>query len=163
MLKQLPTALKVDPNLAFVHSEVSEMHRYWHGLKSGSSIPFRQDVDPISAPRPLLPHMALVEVLEDERAEERRRRYRLRLVGTHITTALDRDFTGAIVDEIYSEADESFLSDAFGWVIEQQKPLRLTGTAEFAGKGWLSFEAVYLPLRQPCGAVKTILIGSVYS
>lgn len=139
------------------------MHRYWHGLKSERAIPCRRDVDPVSAPTSLLPYMALAEIFEDGSDLEQRRRYRWRLVGTHITTALDRDLTGAIVDEIYAEDDERIFSDALDWVIEEQKALRLTGTAQFAGKAWLGFEAVYLPLRQPCGSVNTVLTGSIFS
>lgn len=162
MLKPAPTAFKVDPDLEFIHPEISDMYEYWHGLKQNSPVPCRRDVDPVSAPRPLLPHMALAEIYRDGKDASQCRRYRWRLVGTHITTALGRDLTGGIIDEIYAEADKRLVSDTLDWVIERQQPMRTVGTAEFAGKEWLDFESVYLPLCQPCGTVNTVLLGTIF-
>jgi hypothetical protein len=163
MLNHSPNAMRVHSDLEFVHSEISGIHRYWHGLKSEWPIPCRRDIDPVSAPRSLLPYMALAEIVEDEDAVVQPRRYRWRLVGTHITAALGRDSTGGIVDEMYTKSEQRFFSEALDRTIGKQKPLRLTGSSEFAGKAWLEFEAVYLPLCQPCGAVNMILLGTIFS
>jgi hypothetical protein len=75
---------------------------------------------------------------------------------------LGRGLTGKIVDEIYGDEDRRTLSGALDWVSENKQPLRISGSAAFAGKDWLAFEAVYLPLGRPGSAIGTILIGSIF-
>ena len=100
-------------------------------------MPSRGDLDPLGLPPRLLPHLELVDVIHEPNL-----RLRWRLIGTHLTAAVERDATGQFFDECYSDNDLTTISAPFEWIVENMTPLHWTGTSGFAGKDWMNFESV---------------------
>jgi len=55
-------------------------------------MPSRRDVDPLAIPGYLLAHLELIDVFHHPEL-----RFRWRLIGTHVTTAVGRDQRGGIL------------------------------------------------------------------
>ena len=85
----------INADLSFVSKNIGQLHEYWRTKLNGRQMPARVDIDSIDIPK-LLPYVALIEVGWNPR------RFRWRLIGTHITTALGYDSTGFHFDERYS-------------------------------------------------------------
>ena len=144
-----------DMHLAFVCPHVSAIYNYWRSKAQGERLPGRPDIDPIDLGGSLR-YVVLVDV------EAAPRRYRYRLVGTHSTEMLDRDFTGRYLDEVYAPNDLQNVSDAFERVIRERAPIRYHGAASFAQKHYLQFEAAVMPLAGDGETVDMLLLGVCY-
>ena len=73
------------------------LFNYWNHKRAGKDVADRRDIDPTDMPPALLPHLALVEIFDDNRLK-------LRLAGTELVRQHGRDNTGKYVDE-YLRAD----------------------------------------------------------
>jgi hypothetical protein len=71
---------------------LKEGYAYWRRKAADRGMPRRADIDPTEIPR-LLPHVMLVDVLEDGR-------YRYRLIGTENERAHGINATGRCLDEV---------------------------------------------------------------
>lgn len=71
-----------------------EFYDYWRSLRGGRRMPARRDLDPLQMPRGYLPDLMLIEVAGAPR------RYRYRLVGTHVVEASGEDRTGRYFDDV---------------------------------------------------------------
>jgi hypothetical protein len=69
----------------------SELRDLWRRLKGARTVPSKTALG-AEVLRPWLPNILIVELLEQ--------RFRFRLVGTAIVTAIGRDLTGAYFDEV---------------------------------------------------------------
>ena len=145
-----------DPDLAFVNERLVEVIDYWHEIRSDRKMPAHGDMDVLDVPRHLLPHLELIEVLRDPDL-----RFRWRLIGTHVTTAVARDATGKYYDELYQGGDFDTVSGPFKWVAENAEPLRWYGTSGFVGKDWQAYEGVYLPMSDD-GEIVDMILGAVH-
>jgi len=76
-----------DPVLAAIYA-------YWDAKRAGRAMPARRDIDPTELDPQVLPHVVLTEAL----AEGGKWRYRFRLAGTALKSALGLDITGRYVD-----------------------------------------------------------------
>ena len=74
--------------------DLIQFYDYWASLCGGRPMPSRKDIDPLHIPPAYLPDLMLVEVLQDPR------RYRYRLIGTHVVTASGEDRTGRIFENV---------------------------------------------------------------
>ncbi len=70
------------------------LYLYWIAARGEKLMPSRSDIDPITMPRPLLPNIILVDVIEVPL------RFRYRVMGTAIADMLGEDWTGHFVDEV---------------------------------------------------------------
>ncbi len=145
-----------NPDLTFQSELLTETADYWRALRGERRMPSRDDIDPLDLPPRLLPHLELVDVYH---APELRLRWRL--IGTHLTAAVERDATGQFFDEFYSDNDLTTISAPFEWIVENMVPLRWTGTSGFAGKEWMSFESVLFPLSSD-GKTVDMVLGAVH-
>lgn len=129
----------------------------WTNLGDAGKLPRRQDFDPVSLPRSLLPHMLLIDVVYKPY-----RRFRWRLLGTHITSVLGRDSTGRYVDEVLPENKYHEFIMPFEWVIDKQRPLRIWGHSPHLDKDWLKFENFLAPLVDKADAINMLFGVALY-
>lgn len=144
-----------DPSLDFRSDTLRRLHEYWQTKLVGRPMPRRSDIDPTEIPA-LLPHIALIGV------EEEPQRLFFRLIGTHITNALDRDNTGRYFDEAYDAPILGDLLQLYGIVLKSKSPVRHFGKALHSDKKHRDYESVHLPLSDDGRTVNIILVGQHY-
>jgi hypothetical protein len=66
----------------------------WVSLRGGRTMPSRKDLDPLNIPPEFLPNLMLIDVFSEPR------RYRYRLVGTHVVAASGEDRTGRMFENV---------------------------------------------------------------
>lgn len=115
-------------------------------------MPCRADIEPTEIPR-LLQHIALVDV------EAEPLRFHFRLVGTHITQAVDRDSTGCYFEEVYQGETFDDMVRLYSVAVHAKKPVRHMSRAIYAGKDYRQYESIHLPLSEDGNTVNMILAG----
>jgi len=120
-------------------------------------MPSRADFHAEKVPSNLLACIALADVIRDVMMN-----FRWRLVGTEITTALNRDVTGRYFDELYGAGRTNIVTPTFQNIAEHKVPLHWQGNAKFADKSWVEFEALGLPLSEDGNEVNKIMVGFVF-
>lgn len=153
---RIPT-LELDPDLSISAEELRQGRDIWERMRAGREMPRCGDVDPLQMPARLLPHVLLADVEHGSP-----RRYRWRLIGTHITHILKRDRTGVYWDEAYPGEHYEELIRGPQWVVENRKPLRITGTGKYFGSDWYHFESLNLPLSHDGELVDRIIMFARY-
>jgi hypothetical protein len=88
----------------------------WASLCGGRPLPSRKDFDPVQIPAPYLSDLMLIDVFHQPR------RYRYRLVGTHIVTASGEDRTGRYFDEVAFFAMHPEVIEQYGTVVANARP-----------------------------------------
>jgi len=74
--------------------DLVRFYDYWAALRGSRAMPSRKDLDPLKISSEFLPNLMLIDVLHDPR------RYRYRLIGTHVVAASGEDRTGRIFDNV---------------------------------------------------------------
>ncbi len=148
----------LDPGLNCESPVLVDLLQFWHEVKGKRPMPARVDMDPLKMGAKLLPHILLIDVEHEPEV-----RYRWRLIGTHITTVLNRDMTGAYWDEIYDGKSLATLRLRADWVLQHRKPVRATGHATSQGREFETLEALHLPLSNDGTKVNMIIAASVYT
>ncbi len=149
---------QLDPNLAVKSPILEAGLAAWRELCDGRHMPRPRDIDPLRLPKKILPHIALLEIEHTPVF-----RLRWRLIGTHITAALGRDSTGRYWDEIYGARAYRQLLTGPAWVVKHRLPVRITGSADFAGKGHIRTESLDLPLSADGQRVDRLMIVSHFT
>lgn len=148
----LPT---IDTELRFESAELGRLHDHWLRIRGERKMPRREDLDPLDIPD-LLPYVALIDV------ECAPRRFRWRLIGTHITRAMGRDRTGNYFDEAYSGKVLDDLMAVYERVVQSRTPIRHFGRPTFADKAYSNYESTHLPFSESDESVDIILVGLVF-
>ena len=148
---------ELDPELNLQSPILLELLRHWQRAKADKPLPARADIDPLNLGPSLLPFILLADV-----EYHPVRRFRWRLVGTHVTQTLGRDVTGAYWDETYSNDVLASLHLRADWLMEHLRPLRAVGLSPRPGRHAGSSETLYLPLSDDGATVNMIMLGSVY-
>lgn len=146
--------VEADYTVELGNDVLRELLEYWTSRRRGDRLPRRGDVDPI-AMKAWLPHVMLLDVELDPR------RFRWRLIGTHITWALGRDATGKWFDEFYEPVVCGGMTTAYSQSVERRAPVRFTGRADFARKSHVGFESLHMPLVDDDDRVTMLLAGAV--
>lgn len=149
--------INIDPLLNLEHPVLVALLDIWRGHADDRAMPDFSAFDAVKIPPAILPHLYLIDDLENEEP-----RPRWRLLGTHTTTKLGRDNTGKHFDEIYSAEDARDMTIPVLWVMEKRAPARITGLTLYANKEWLRYECIYLPYSSDGEKVDLILGGVVY-
>jgi hypothetical protein len=145
-----------DKTLAYRSDKLRQLHDYWRSKLKGREIPSRADIEPTEIPK-LLPYTALIDV------ESNPRRFRWRLVGTHITGAMGYDYTGFYFDEKYSGPALIDLMAVYERVLQSKEPIRHFGRPTFADKHYAKYESTHLPLSRDGPSVDIIMVGLEFS
>ncbi|MBL6953542.1 MAG: PAS domain-containing protein [Alphaproteobacteria bacterium] len=147
-----------DPTLAVQSSELKLGLEAWNGLRGDRKMPAPKDIDALLLPRLILPYVSLLEVEWNPGI-----RFRWRLIGTHVTTMLNRDMTGRYWDEIYDVQTAERLGFGPLWVIENQLPLRSVGNAFFVDMNIKCVESLDMPLSSDGKLVDRLFCMTVFA
>lgn len=140
----------LDPSLQYRDGRLGQLLDWWRMQHAErGSLPGRRQFDPLAMPA-LLPNIYLVDIVPPDR-------YRWRLLGTDITDMAARNSTGRYLDEIYEPAAYANLVASFDAVKNRRLPMRSYGNYGFAGRGFIDFEAIELPLAEDGETVDMVL------
>jgi hypothetical protein len=141
----VPADLRDDPLLAALVD-------YWERKRGERAMPRRRDIDPLDMPRPLLPHLELVEFGDGGRP-------RYRLVGTAIVDAMGRDMTGRFLDTVLVGEHAAFVDRLHRAAQTACRPVYgLCWLRIGEGRG-LSIRRLVTPLSED-GATVTMTLGA---
>lgn len=150
--------LQTDPDLGFDSKILFSAYDFWKQARNGREFPKKEDLVPIGFPKEVLAHLLLQEI-EHEPAL----RCKWRLIGTHITSVLDRDATRKYWDEIYSDRVLARQFESTNWVLEHRAPLRTVVTSPFEDQYFLTSKNLDLPVPSDGTVIDMIIIVADYS
>ena len=153
----------LDPSLNLDSQVLLDLLKVWRGACEGREMPSRGDIDPLDIDPSLLPYILLVDV-----EHQPQRRYRWRLIGTHLVERVKRDSTGRYWDELYIGDAFDVMRSRVDWVLQHRLPIRAIGHAGSKNvnprlKDITNLEGLYLPLSSDGETIDMILMGAVYS
>ena len=122
----------------------------WRDRHDGGRLSSRQDFDSETL-LSLGGRIALIEV------ESNPRRYRYRLVGTQITTAVGRDSPGRYFDTLYGDEYYRRMAAHFEEIILSKTAIRTVGNMAHSEKPYISVEGIDMPLADDGETVDMIL------
>lgn len=142
----------------FADDEIlAPLYSYWVAQCRGRGLPDRRDIDPVAMPVTLLPHLAIVDVVDGGA------RFRNRLVGTAIVERWGFDTTGRYHDEVmnpggYSDYIHSLYRDA----VQRRAPVYSESVFHWDVHGHLLTRRLYLPLVYGGPDVAMVLVGQTF-
>ena len=137
---------------------LTDMYRYWRSKCRDKTLPSRMDIHPPEM-KDFLPHTMLIDVVSESPGE---RRFRMRLVGTHIVDGFGQEVTGKFMDEIDTGGQTESLLEACRRNVEEKAPVYLTGIISRHGTGEkISFERLGAPLSSDGHEVDMLLVASI--
>lgn len=153
-----PAPLKSADPRPFADDEIlSALHAYWDRHRQGRAIPDRKDIDPISIGAALLPHVALVDVVDGGA------RFRNRLVGTAITERWGFEITGRHFDEVMSPGDYSdFIHGLYRDACSHRAPVYSESLFRWDVGTHMLTRRLYLPMTHGGDSVDIILVGQTF-
>ena len=130
-----------------------EFYDYWRSLCGTRRMPARRDVDPLHMPLGYMPDLMLIEV------EARPRRYRYRLVGTHVVAASGEDRTGRYFDDVAFFGMNPAVIEQYDKVAESGRPLySLEPFTNLRTGGAYEVDRLLLPLAADSEHVNMIMV-----
>jgi len=148
------------PHSAFEEVEptgrLAQLFEYWQKLRPGA-LPRKTDIELMEISPSVLPHVFLVDVLENST------RFRWRLIGKHIVRHAGTDDTGLDLGISIAPAMRSVILDHYQRVVNERHALCHRG--RFVGRDHRTYgyERLLLPVLAADGAsVDTVLGGAVF-
>lgn len=148
--------VKIDPDLGFVDPRPLKLLEYWNRKRASRRMPSRADISPFEV-KEHLGNLVLIDV------EHPPLRLRYRLIGTEITSLMERDNTGRYYDEIYSGELLEAIYGSFEWILSNRAPLRSFGEAFYPDKNYYGYEIINLPLSDDDDKVNMVLGELVFA
>lgn len=131
---------------------------YWTRKRGDRLMPRPDEMDPVEFPA-LLPNIIVLKIAYDPFE------ITYRLMGEETIQANGGNFRGRTVTSL----DEvrpffgSMLFEFYKWVALARRPVGAGGSMEFAGRGFMNFEAVYLPLSMDGERTDRIFGATAYT
>jgi len=147
-----------DPTLQFSHPELTKLLELWLAHAGATGIPPRREM----SARMLKAMLRDVAIYERVRAEDGRRRYRVRLIGSGFAQIVG-DLTGKFIDEAVVPEMVSRWYGALDATLGAAAPLRFVGREETNGMIFLTGEFFSAPLRADDGQMNLVLGSARYS
>lgn len=133
---------------------IGELVDYWTSKLNGRKMPSRQDIDPAEIV-PLLPFVALVDVIPDVPVD---RRYRVRLFGTQLVEYHQKDWTGKQIADVTSAEAAQRIIQAGEFCVNHHCPWLSSGKLYWVNhKSSKQFEIVIVPLSADGSVVNMLL------
>lgn len=135
---------------------LAQLLSYWQRLKPGG-LPLRRDIDLMGMNPAILPHVFLVDVLEEGQ------RFRWRLIGQHIIRHAGTDDTGLDLGISVAPHMRPTIIGHYQQVVRERRPLCHRGN--FIGRDGRAYhyERLLLPVLADDGAaIDTVLGGAVF-
>jgi hypothetical protein len=136
---------------------LTALYVYWAEQRHGHELPDRRDIDPVAIPTTLLPHLALVDVVDGGA------RFRNRLVGTAIVERWGADTTGRYHDELMSPGSYSdYIHSLYRETVHKRAPVYSESLFRWDVHGHLLTRRLYLPLTFGGHPVAMVLVGQTF-
>jgi len=133
--------------------DLVRFYDYWTTLRGQRPMPSRGDIDPLQIPPGYLPDIMLIEVSHEPR------RYRYRLVGTHVVTASGEDRTGRSFDDVSFFKTNTAVMQQFEQVVNTAEPLfSLEPFTNFITGRKYDVNRIMLPLSSDGRLVDMVLV-----
>ena len=127
------------------------MLAFWQAHSEGGTLPKPQAIHPTAFPASLLPKLVILDVIDGPR-------FRVRLMGTGLTTAFGVDFTGRFLDEAIPE--ELLVTAREHWcaAVAHRRPVYAYAEYRFPDRPSIKNRILMLPLSSDGSIVDRILI-----
>ena len=133
-----------DPGLAFSDPSYEKLLSLWHSKAGDRPMPKRSDMT-FRDLKDVLRHLIMVE-----RVERHPSRYRVRLLGTSLTS-MAGDRTGEMLEEILPPGHAARWVASADLILDGGQPMRFIGRVELQGKEYLNAENLFIPLANDNG------------
>jgi hypothetical protein len=130
------------------------LFNYWNHKRAGKDVADRRDIDPIDMPPALLPHLALVEIFDDDRVK-------LRLAGTELVRQHGRDNTGKFIDEYLKDDYLAYLTTLYTGLRAGRQPVLAESVFRHPGTH-LETMRLILPLTHGGREIRMALLGQIF-
>ena len=125
----------------------------WAALRSDRTMPSRKDLDPLQIGPEFLPNLMLIDVFREPR------RYRYRLIGTHVVTASGEDRTGRMFENIGFFKVHPVVVEQYNRVVDTGQPLHsLEPFTNFVSGSTYEVDRLLLPLSSDGSAVDMLIV-----
>jgi hypothetical protein len=128
-----------DPSLAFREPSYQKLLELWRAKAGDRPMPRRSEI----TPRDLKD--VLRNILLFERVEKTPSRYRVRLIGTSLTS-MAGDLTGKMIEEILPVDQLERWVACGDLILDGGQPMRFLGRVHLSGKEYLNAENLFVPL-----------------
>ena len=142
--------MRPDETLSFERPELQDLLEIWRSKRQGLPFPRRADLSPFDL-KAHLGHLFLLDVERDPL------RFRYRLIGTAITSVVDRDATGCYFEDIYSGRLLETVVEVMSWVVRERAPLRIFSRTGHGRNRVYLYDGLLLPLAKDGETVDMIL------
>ncbi len=144
----------VDMRVDFAVEDLAEesfrwLYRYWLDGRGSARFPPTRLIDPTRIRPDILPHLTLVG------PEPESGRLKVRLSGSGLREATDRDYTGWYTDEVPGAKP---LHRRFEWCRRTGRPYVYSGHVTWSPLTFKRYSVLALPFGQPDGTVERILL-----
>ena len=142
--------------VTFESEALNDLHAIWKVL-AGNSIPARKSL----TPQTLRAHLADVAIYERTEALDGNSRWRIRVMGDHMSAVLG-NFNGKFFDEVVTPEFLPRWRASPDIALEARVPLRFISRSETSGKAYLTGEYLMAPLIGDDGGLNTVLSGAAF-
>jgi hypothetical protein len=133
--------------------DLVRFYDFWVGLRGDRAMPSRKDLDPLQIGPEFLPNLMLIDVLREPR------RYRYRLVGTHVVTASGEDRTGRTFENVGFFKAHPAILEQYNHVVDTGQPLRsLEPFTNFKSGSTYEVDRLLLPLSGHGSSVDMLMV-----
>lgn len=136
------------------HRRMKAMYSYWCQMRLGSALPPASAIDPLSMPRVALPWVSVLEVVGCEP------RFRIRLQGTQIVAAVDRDYSWRHLDEMWGTEEQI---ERLEWCVAHGRPYLVESPLSWCSETYRSYVSLNLPFGTDTQRVSRIVSVFVFS
>lgn len=146
-----------DASCTFTYHQLRDLLALWRDLAAVGNIPYRREM----TARLLQPYLKSIAIYERIEAQDRRPRYRVRLMGSSIVN-LTGELTGTFLDEVVPERFLPRWCAMNDVTLGYGGPLRLLIRCDTFGKGYIVSEHLNVPLRADDGTTNLVLSAGYY-
>ena len=133
--------------------DLIRFYDFWVSLRVGRAMPSRKDLDPLHIPPEFLPNLMLIDVLRKPR------RYRYRLIGTHVVTASGEDRTGRTFENVGFFKVHPIVVEQYDKVADTGQPLHsLEPFTNFISGATYDVDRLLLPLSSDGRTVEMLIV-----
>jgi hypothetical protein len=133
--------------------DLTRFYDLWVSLRGERPMPSRKDLDPLQIGPEFLPNLMLIDVLREPR------RYRYRLIGTHVVTASGEDRTGRIFENVGFFKVHPAVLEEYERVVDTGQPLHsLESFTNFNSGSTYDVDRLLLPLSSDGRTVDMLIV-----
>jgi hypothetical protein len=133
--------------------DLVRFYELWTALRGNRAMPSRKDLDPLQIGTEFLPNLMLIDVLREPR------RYRYRLIGTHVVTASGEDRTGRMFENVGFFKVHPVVVEQYERVVDTGQPLHsLEPFMNFRSGSTYEVDRLLLPLSSDGRTVDMLVV-----